>query len=298
MFRVFFAVLALLGGIASNLSAYELAIGSMFRNEAPYLKEWVEYHFAAGVEHFWLYNDNSTDNWQEVLQPYIESGIVEVTYWPTPPGSYYTPTQVEAFKDAIKQAQGNTTWVALIDIDEFLVPMQGRSIPRCLNKYFSNASAIYVNWRNFGTGGVYIPQGEPILFRLTASSLSTHSDNAIGKSIVRPEAVDLASVWYPHHFILKQDANYYNGDRQKMFFRGMDLPTDGVHYDRFIRINHYVLRDEGFYQNVRLAKANQGSSDKNLLLEHYDSFSAVQDYSIIKFIQNNFQPKYKKIWKD
>ena len=48
----------------------------MFRNEAAYLKEWIEYHHLAGVEHFWLYNNNSTDQWQDVLQPYIDWGIV------------------------------------------------------------------------------------------------------------------------------------------------------------------------------------------------------------------------------
>jgi len=291
MSRVFFVFLSLIG-FTYHLSAYEIAIGSMFRNEAHYLKEWVDYHYMAGVEHFWLYNNNSTDNWEEVLQPYIEKGIVEVTYWPNPAGTCYMKTQVQAFKDAIKRAQGVAKWIALIDIDEFLLPMQDRSIPECLDNHFSDAFAIYVNWLNFGTGGVYISQGEPILFRLISASLRTHSDNGIGKSIVRPEFVDLANVWYLHHFTLKPDAYYINGNREPMSFVGNDLRPDGRHYDQYIRINHYVLRDESYYRNVKLAKPSQGYPDKNQLLEHYDSFSKVRDYSIINFIQKNYPGKY------
>jgi hypothetical protein len=297
MFQISNTLLWLIGSLASSLSAYELAIATMFRNEAPYLKEWIEYHRMAGVEHFWLYNDKSTDNWQEVLQPYIEQGIVDVTYWPSPPGPSYTSTQVEAFKDGIKRARGNTKWIALIDIDEFLLPMQDRNIPECLENHFAGVSAIYVNWHNFGTGGVYIPQGEPILFKLTACSLLTHSDNNIGKSIVRPEYVNLNAVWYPHHFSLVPNAYYVNGDREIMPFSGYDLPTDGKHHGQFIRINHYVLRDENFYRNVRLVSADRGISNKNALLEHYDSFSMAQEYCIINFIKNNY-PEYQKFWKD
>jgi hypothetical protein len=288
VYNVFFFFSALIGIITCNWSAaYELAITTMFRNEAPYLKEWIDYHSMSGVEHFWLYNDKSTDNWQEVLQPYIEQGIVEVIYWPTPIGSPWTINQMEAFKNGINLAKGKTKWLAIIDTDEFLLPMRDRNIPEYLNNHFSNASAVYVNWRNFGTGGVYVPLGEPILTRLTACSLPTHSDNSIGKSIVRPESVDLINVWYPHHFPLKPSATYVNGNLQMMPFSGIDLKTDGNHYDQYIRINHYVLRDEGFYQNVRLAKVNQGFGNKNLLLEHYVSFSETQDYSIIDFINKN-----------
>ncbi len=64
--------------ICSQLIGYELGIASQFRDEAPYLKEWVEYHRMVGVDHFWLYNNSSIDNWEEVLQPYIDEGLVEV----------------------------------------------------------------------------------------------------------------------------------------------------------------------------------------------------------------------------
>lgn len=284
-------------GVANKLVAYELSIVSMFRNEANYLKEWINYHRMVGVEHFWLYNNNSTDNWQEVLNPYIKEGIIEITYWPTSiPGACFVDNQVEAFRNGIKQARGKTKWLALIDIDEFLVPMHDHTIPECLENHFSDAYAVYVNWHNFGTGGVSTSAGEPILFKLTACSSIKHSDNSIGKSIVRPEYVNVEAIWYPHHFPLIANAYYLNGDGQIMPFRGLDLPTDGIHHGQYIRINHYVLRDESFYHNVRLVKAEQGFGNKNLLIEHYDSFSREYDYSIIDLIKSHYPTEYHQIW--
>ena len=138
-----------------------------------------------------------------------------------------------AFRNAIDRAHGNTKWLALIDADEFILPMQDCSIPECLNRHFSHASEVYINWRNFGTSGITLAQGQPILFQLTRASLPTHSHNAIGKCIVRPEAVDRSSLETPHFCALHPGHQCVNGQAEPMSFRGIDLPTDGKHYDQF-----------------------------------------------------------------
>ena len=51
---------------------YKLSVGALFKNEASILKEWIEHYLHHGVEHFYLINDNSTDNFLDVLQPYVE----------------------------------------------------------------------------------------------------------------------------------------------------------------------------------------------------------------------------------
>lgn len=38
-----------------------LSIGAIFKDEAPYLAEWIEFHRLVGVEHFFLYDNLSTD---------------------------------------------------------------------------------------------------------------------------------------------------------------------------------------------------------------------------------------------
>ena len=45
---------------------YEVAICLIFKNEAAYLKEWIEYHRLLGVERFYFYDNESNDNTKEI----------------------------------------------------------------------------------------------------------------------------------------------------------------------------------------------------------------------------------------
>ena len=63
---------------------YQLAICSIFQNEAGYLKEWIEFHRLLGVEHFYLFNNLSTDNFHSVLAPYVKNKVITLIEWPYP----------------------------------------------------------------------------------------------------------------------------------------------------------------------------------------------------------------------
>ena len=288
IFRLTFFFVVLMQG----LSAYELGVIMMFRNEARHLREWVEYHQLVGVEHFWLYNNVSTDNWKEVLAPYIESGLVEVFDWTDP---NWPSSQVHAFKDGLQRARGKTKWVAVIDMDEFILPLVDKTIPKCLKKRFPKASGVYINWRNFGTSHLILPKNKPFLFKLTSCSLSTHSLNATGKSIVQPDKVRLEDVWCQHHFPLLPGYTYVNGNNKTMEFCENDLHPDGTHYGKYIRINHYILRDEDYFRNVRLGSRNPDAGTKAALMEQYVSFSATQDTQILKYLMKNHPKQCKRI---
>ncbi len=287
-----------------SIWSYEFAIGSMFRNEAPYLKEWIEYHKMIGVDHFFLYNDKSTDNWEEVLSPYIQDGLVEVFYWPTKDRNQYYANQSNAFRNSLQRGVSTqTTWLAFIDIDEFLLPMKDSNIVDCMNRHFSDAGAVYVNWRCFGAGKNVIPTGDPLIFDLTACSLKNHPKNSVGKSIVRPQCALIKHLWYAHTTPLKEGFFYLNGSKKIMPFEGINLPTDGKTHQEILRINHYVMRDKGFFENVRLARARNGyeigysMANEQLILEENASFSLIEDRAIIRFIEKNYPEKAKEIWK-
>lgn len=76
---------------------YTVAVCAIFKNESVFLKEWLEYHLLIGVEHFYLYNNFSEDNYQDILAPYIEKGQVTLTEWPVQFG------QLPAYKDCFQK---------------------------------------------------------------------------------------------------------------------------------------------------------------------------------------------------
>lgn len=284
------------------LSAYELSIAAIFRNEGAYLKEWIEYHKMVGVEHFWLYNNSSTDDWEEILKPYITEGVVEIIAWPFPSQSKRVKYQEFAYKDALNKARGVTKWLALIDLDEYLLPMKEKTITECLNKHFPNAAAVYVNWRCFGTGGITLKKKESCLFRLTSCSHPLHSVNAIGKSIVRPEYVQYEieeeeNERYIHHFPLKMSNVYCNGNCEEIPFDGENLLIDVYAHTRFLRINHYTMRDESFFHTVKFERNRGVGVSDDLTWEHYHAFNLYHDETIIYFIRTKHPAMYERFWK-
>lgn len=282
-----------------DLAAFELSIAAIFQDEEPYLIEWIEFHRMIGVEHFWLYNDSKNDQAQEILRPFIEAGVVELFDWPKPQNLPNKVNQLKAYKDALSRATGKTEWLALIDLDEYLLPLANKTITECLREHFSRASGIYINWHNFGTSGLYIPEGEPILFQLTSCAPEYHPRNTVGKSIVRPERVLIDESWMVHFYILEKDGLYFNGDGVPINYRKDDkneLDLDGRSHKKFIRINHYYLRDENFFQKVKYPRLKTRASEAEIV-EHYESFSKEKDYTLINFILKFYPEMYEKIWK-
>ena len=70
---------------------YSLGVTAIIRNEALYLEEWLDYHIVAGVDIFYLFDDDSSDNTVDVLKPYIDEGIVELVQLGKQPNTdFYT----------------------------------------------------------------------------------------------------------------------------------------------------------------------------------------------------------------
>ena len=126
---------------------YKVSICAIFKDEAAYLKEWIEFHKIVGVEHFYLYNNKSSDNYMEVLSPYIEEKTVSLKEWPNP------QSQMAAYEDFMKNDSHETLWVGFIDLDEYVIPNKFDSIYDFL-KAFNNRPSVIIYWKYFGTSGL------------------------------------------------------------------------------------------------------------------------------------------------
>ena len=57
---------------------YKVSIGAIFKNEALYLKEWIEFHRIVGVEHFYLravYQKKYRDSGRLAEKPGADRGV-------------------------------------------------------------------------------------------------------------------------------------------------------------------------------------------------------------------------------
>lgn len=123
---------------------HTLSICAVVKDEAPYLEEWLEYHLIKGVEHFYIYDNGSTDNTHWILNRYQELGLVT---WET---MTHVPIQFKAYQKCIDEHKKDTLWCAFIDIDEFIATKTG-TIPEFLNALPPETSALAIHWVLFGS---------------------------------------------------------------------------------------------------------------------------------------------------
>lgn len=134
--------------VSSINKKYKVAICAIFKNEAIYLKEWIEFHRIIGVEHFYLYNNNSNDEYMSVVRPYIDEAIVTLIQWPK------NQAQMECYQDCINNYSGEAQWIGFIDIDEFVVPKTTNTIYEFLEPFEKKRGAVKIYWRTFGASGL------------------------------------------------------------------------------------------------------------------------------------------------
>lgn len=255
---------------------YEISVATIFQNESKYICEWIDYHQIIGVEHFYLYNNGSTDNYLEVLKSYIDDGIVEVIDFPNTcldkPWNY--GTQPACYRAALDKSRGQTKWLCIIDVDEFIVPMVNKSLKKTLKAFPKDCKAIYANWVTFGTSFKYVKEGDWIITQLTKRADINHSNNHHGKSIIQPDYVVTCND--PHLVEMKAPFGYFDGSGKT--WRG------GVNVD-LIRCHHYTYRDEGFMRGEKSKRVRiWGYDPETTIYKHNEEYNVVNDYTILNIL--------------
>ncbi len=278
--------------LAKSTYPYQISIQAVFRDDAPFLKEWIEYHRLIGVEHFWLFNNLSKDDYLSVLQPYLKEGVVELIDWHYESNSRkeWQPVQKKDITEGIRLANKKTKWLAIIDTDEFILPMMGKELIKILDDY-ANYGAVCANWQRFGTSGVKkIPKDTLMIEALTMRAPRNWELNRWIKSFVRPERVK--RVFSSHHMLYKK--NYYQVNENKQRFSGQCHPSKRKFDDKKanpqicvdkLRINHYWTRDEDFFFNVKIARRYKEGTrfDLNTYLYYIMVSNQIEDSEILRY---------------
>ena len=228
---------------------YYLSIIAIFRDEARFLKEWVEFYKLMGVEHFYLYNHLSKDNPQAILKPYIDQGIVELTnlnHEPLNATDWYKNVQYKTYNEAIKITANITEWLIVVDSDEFLFPVKENNLTNVLKAY-DNYASLAVNWKIFGSNNVSKIESDQLMIEKLVMKEST--PNLHVKNIVKPRYIEKFT--NPHFAILKP--GYTQITENYQIFKGPFSPCTSTN---ILAINHYRTRDLEFFEETKLSRVH------------------------------------------
>ena len=260
----------------------------MFQNEARYLDEWLAFCVLEGVEHVLLYDHFSTDGARDMLQPWINAGVVELISWPVP---WDEGAQGKAYLDALRRLRGRSRWAAFIDIDEFLFSPTGKRLPDVLKRYEEHCGVI-VNWHCYGTSGHKQRPAGFVIESYTRRALGFWARNRRVKTIVdplraiEPQSPHLFSV-QPGEALVMEDltpvhvVRTKNGRRRLRHLAALlpYLPFDPYSVMRpsverisvrNLRINHYATRSEEERQLKYKDRSRMDERDRRTHWRYHD----------------------------
>lgn len=217
------------------------------------LREWIDYHRALGVGHFYVFETDTAEASDWALEDLIQEGVVDYYYLP-----HVTPTtvpmmQIRIYRLCLQHTRHRHAWMAFVDVDEFLVPTNATQGLKGVLEEYADVPGLVVNWRLMGSGGHEGRPAEGTLAAYQSCTPVSFHDNLHVKSIANTRLVANTST-DPHHFEYLGGATAFTTARD---------PVDGpaapaVHYEK-LALFHYALKSREEYELKMLRGSAMGN---------------------------------------
>jgi hypothetical protein len=172
-------------------------------------------------------DNNSTDQPEDVLSSYIALGIVDFRT------CLGFALQVPFYNHILGTVRKRSTWMATIDVDEFLVPVGYRSVIDVLRN-LQWAAGVRVNWLVFGSNGLITQTEGLVIERFRNHTEWSFRLNRAGKEIGNSQSL----VRFRCHFHVYARGMVVNPKGKKCF------PDVARHQPCHanLRIHHYLTK--------------------------------------------------------
>ncbi|MDR1952230.1 MAG: glycosyltransferase family 92 protein [Elusimicrobiota bacterium] len=255
----------------------ELSVVSIIKNEARYIREWLEFHLLVGVEKFYIYDNESTDNVKEILSPYVKAGIVKLIDCPGKAQQCY------AYMDAMCKYANKTKWLAIIDLDEFIVPLKDEKITDFL-KDFNDYCQILIGWNLYGSSGHKTRREGLLIENYKYHAADDYITNS--KVIVNPRAIRgmLNPHWcFPYGLSVDENKKIFD------FYPYTNKYFSPISKKK-ICINHYYCKSWQEYDE----KIKKGCADGNVLERNRSLFNYYDKNDVFDPIMDKYIEPVKK----
>ncbi|MBQ9405290.1 MAG: glycosyltransferase family 2 protein [Desulfovibrio sp.] len=221
---------------------YFAGLCAIVKDETPFLREWVAYHYYIGFERIFLYDNESAIPVRETLADFCAADICE-TY--TIQG---LAQQNVAYNHCATNDGLDCEWLAFFDLDEFLCLKEDDDVRILLQDYEAYA-ALSVQWDLFSSSGhITRPQGF-----VTLNYRQSLGEKEISKCLIRPRKFKWT--YSSHHFGFTQ-GYAVNAEHEVALGGFAPQATDKV------CLNHYMYRSQQDY-GEKLEKTDATFGAKN-----------------------------------
>ncbi len=251
---------------------------SSFRNEAPFVLEFVAHHKVVGFDEIVIASNDCTDGTAEILDALDAMGVVR--HVPCAPPEDTSP-QAFAYAEIRRQLPVNRAeWLMVLDADEFLnIHLGAGQLSDLINSQSDGVDLVLINWAWFGSDGHQRWVDEPSSTRFV-HRLRTLSGNGVVKSLIRKPGT-----WkhLSNHHPYKRKGT---GTVRLAFAGGLritDVAADAVTFGAFrhvkpevgtfrmAQINHYATRTADSF-DLRRARGRGAAPQAKVNDRHDDDY--------------------------
>ncbi|XP_047329312.1 glycosyltransferase family 92 protein RCOM_0530710 [Impatiens glandulifera] len=181
---------------------------TMVYNVAKFIREWIVYYSAIGVEKFIFYDNGSDDGFEEIVNQLINEGYeIETRFW------VWQKTQEAGFSHCAIQFKETCEWMIFVDVDEFIYSPSWINFTNPVKNMISSLLPKSTNIKN----REIIAQVMISCYEFGPSNQTEHPEMGITqgydcrrrmdnrhKSIVLLDAIDDSLLNVVHHFKLRE----------------------------------------------------------------------------------------------
>jgi len=238
-----------------------LSVMAIFRNEGHVLREWIEHYRLLGVEHFYLIDNNSADQYEGEIIEYIEEGIVDLFMCP------FDGYQIGAYTEMLTMLRRETEWVGVFDLDEFVYPRHGERLHDLLSEY-ERQEAVLIPWLSFGSSGLQ-DQPRSVVDGFVRRGAASASRSFL-KAISRPGQIETMSQHNPRTHRGEKVLSNGRAVDDSLF---IELKEEEVDQFRIVN-NHYRLQSRRYFQDVKTARpeVHEDVRDRAKTMAFFDQY--------------------------
>jgi hypothetical protein len=257
-----------------------LALCLFVKDENEYLAEWLDYHLLLGVEHFFVYDNNSRRPIRTTVAKYVRRGLVTVYDWPETTAG----RQCRAYAECLQNHGREFFWIGFIDTDEFIVPANGKKLPQFLRRY-EPYGALGIFWLCFGSNGLLKKPKRGVLRSFIRRSHESFESNEHVKCIVNTRFAVPEPAADPHQFHFAP--GYFAVDENENPILG---PRRRPRTSQQIRLNHYIVRSRvEFVAKIRRGGGNSSADLKQYAGAYWDKHeaacNAIEDRTVLDIVR-------------
>ncbi len=235
------------------------------------MKEWLDHYINEGIDHFFLIDNGSDDDYMNFMKEYLDNNKVTLVIDPS------RHMQTQLYNKYFLERSKSYEWVIVCDLDEFIYSRkQFNTIKDYLNSLDKSISQVKVQWKIFGSSG-HIEQPISVAKSFTKranydtgrTQAVKHIDGikySLCKSIIRTIYLTNFNI----HIHNSSDNNIILSSNSLSNMDEFGLISENELNNSYLHLNHYVNQSFSWFMKVKATRGDVSTREtENIRNELY-----------------------------